>query len=133
MLGGCVVANVNLNKVFNFYEEVPLSGTLRSFISPNENVCFVVKTVRDMAVFTDKRILVADKQGSTGKKVEYYTIPFKNIITYAVETAGTFDLDPEIKLILSGGVTIELKFVKSKNMDQLLLKVYNLINNFMIG
>ena len=127
------MANVNLNKVFNFYEEVPLSGTLRSFISPNENVCFVVKTVRDMAVFTDKRILVADKQGSTGKKVEYYTIPFKNIITYAVETAGTFDLDPEIKLILSGGVTIELKFVKSKNMDQLLLKVYNLINNFMIG
>jgi hypothetical protein len=127
------MALVNFNKVFNFYEEVPMSDTLRSFISPSENVCFVVKTVRDMAVFTDKRILVADKQGSAGKKVEYYTIPFKNIITYAVETAGTFDLDPEIKLILSGGVTIELKFMKGKNMDQLLLRVYYLINNFIIG
>ncbi|MGH4123743.1 MAG: PH domain-containing protein [Clostridium sp.] len=127
------MASVNFNKVFNFYEEIPISDTLKSFISPNEKVCFVVKTVRDMAVFTDKRILVADKQGSTGKKVEYYTIPFKSIITYAVETEGTFDLGPEIKLILAGGVTIELKFMESKNMDQLLLRVYNLINNFIIN
>ncbi|WP_291636858.1 PH domain-containing protein [Clostridium sp.] len=127
------MANVNLNKIFNLYEEVALSNTLKSFISPNEKVCFVVKTVRDMAVFTDKRILVADKQGSAGKKVEYYTIPFKNIITYAVETAGTFDLDPEIKLILASGITIELKFMKGKNTDQLLLKAYYLINNFIIG
>lgn len=127
------MADVNLNKVFNFYDEVPLSDTLRSFVSPKENVLLVIKTVRDMAVFTDKRILVADKQGSTGKKVEYYTIPFKNIITYAVETAGTFDLDPQIKLTLCGGITLELRFMKGKNTDQLLLKVYYLINNCMIG
>jgi len=131
--GGFAVADVNLNKVFNFYDEVPLSDTLRSFVSPKENVLLVIKTVRDMAVFTDKRILVADKQGSTGKKVEYYTIPFKNIITYAVETAGTFDLDPQIKLTLCGGITLELRFMKGKNTDQLLLKVYYLINNCMIG
>lgn len=127
------MADLNLNKVFNFYDEIPLSDSMKSFISPNESVNFVVKTMRDMAVFTDKRILIADKQGFSGKKVEYYTIPFKNIITYAVETAGTFDLDSEIKLTLSGGITIELKFMKSKNMDNLLLKVYHLINNFMIG
>lgn len=127
------MADINLNKVFNFYDEIPLSDSLKPFISPNENVAFSVKTVRDVAVFTDKRILVADKQGLTGKKIEYYTIPYKNIITYAVETAGTFDLDSEIKLVLSGGLKIELKFMKSKNMDQLLLKVYHLINDFMIG
>lgn len=126
------MADVNLNKVFNFYGEVPLSDSLKALISPNETVSFVVKTIRDMAVFTNKRILIADKQGITGKKVEYYTIPFKSIVTYAVETAGNFDLDSEIKLVLSGGVTIELKFMKGKNMDQLLLRVYHLINNFMI-
>jgi len=127
------VASVNFNKVFNLYEEVSISDTLKSFIPPIEKVCLVLKTVRDMAVFSDKRILIADKQGSTSEKVEYYTIPFKSIITYAVETEGTFDLDPEIKLLLSGGVTIELKFIKGKNTDELLLKVYNLINNFMIN
>ena len=95
------MADVSLNKIFNFYEEVPLSPSLQPFISKNEVVHFAVKTVRDVAVFTDKRILVADKQGITGKKIEYYTIPYKNIITYAVETAGTFDLDSEIKLTMS--------------------------------
>jgi hypothetical protein len=126
------VADVNLNKVFTFYEEVPISDTLKSFISPDENVCFVVKTIRDMAVFTDKRILVADKQGLLGKKTEYFSIPLKAIITYAIETAGTFDFDSEIKLMVSGGVTIELKFMKGSNMDSLLLKVYHLINDFML-
>ena len=126
------LADASLNKVFNFYGEVPLSEDLRQFISPNEKIAFSVKTFRDIAVFTDKRILVADKQGITGKKIEYYSIPFKNIITYAVETAGRFDLDSEIKLVLSGGISIELKFLKDKNMDGLLIRVYHLINNFMI-
>ena len=127
------MADVSLNKIFNFYGEVPLPDSSRPLINKNENVFFAVKTIRDVAIFTDKRILVADKQGITGKKIEYYTIPYKSIVTYAVETAGTFDLDSEIKLILSGGLKIELKFMKDKNMDNLLLKVYDLINNFVIG
>jgi Bacterial PH domain len=127
------MADVNLNKIFNFHQEVPVSESLLPFISKNEEIQFAVKTVRDVAIFTDKRILVADKQGITGKKIEYYTIPYKSVITYAIETAGTFDLDSEIKLLLSGGVSVELKFFKDKNMDQLLLKVYHLINNFVIG
>ena len=75
------MADVNLNKVFNFYQEVPVSPSLEPFISNNETVQFAVKTVRDVAVFTDKRILVVDKQGLTGKKIEYYTIPYKSIVT----------------------------------------------------
>ncbi|NLJ87565.1 MAG: PH domain-containing protein [Epulopiscium sp.] len=126
------MADVNLNKIFYFYQEVPVSQSLEPFISQNESIQFAVKTVRDVAVFTDKRILIADKQGLTGKKIEYYSIPYKNIITYSVETAGTFDLDSEIKLILSGGISIELKFHKDKNMNQLLLKVYQIINNYII-
>lgn len=127
------MAEVNLNKIFTFYEEVPITDNLQKLISSKENICFVVKTIRDIAVFTDKRILVADKQGLTGKKVEYYTIPYKNIVTYAIETAGTFDLDSEIKLVLSGGLKIELKFMKDKSLDNLLFKVYHLINDFVIS
>ena len=126
------MADLTLNKIFNFYDEITLPDSLKPFISSSENVCFSVKTFRDVAIFTDKRILVADKQGLTGKKIEYYTIPYKSIITYAVETAGRFDLDSEIKLVLSGGIKIELKFMKSKNLDNLLLKSYHLINDFMI-
>ncbi|WP_087974247.1 PH domain-containing protein [Oceanobacillus rekensis] len=126
------MANISPNKVFNFYNEVPLSDSVEKFISEKESVEFCIKTLRDIAVFTDKRILIADKQGITGKKVEYYSIPFKSIVTYSIETAGRLDLDSEIKLTLSGGLTIELKFMKDKNMNELLLKTYDLINEFII-
>ena len=119
-------------KVFTFYHEVPLSDDIRGFISSKEEVQFCVKTIRDIAVFTDKRILIADKQGLTGKKVEYFSIPFNQIVTYSIETAGRLDLDSEIKLFLSGGMRIELQFMKDKHMDQLLFKVYQLINDYVI-
>lgn len=42
-------------------------------------------------------------------------------------------LNSEIKLVLFGGLKIELKFFKDKNMDRLLLRAYSLINDFIIG
>lgn len=127
------MADLNLNKVFNFYSEVPVSESLKPFIYKNEVVHFAVKTIRDTAAFTDKRILISDKQGITGKKTEYFSIPYKSIVTYSIETAGTFDLDSEIKLQLSGGISVEFKFYKDKDMNQLLLKVYDIINSYVIG
>lgn len=76
--------------------------------------------------------MIADKQGITGKKIEYFSLPFRNIVTYALETAGTFDLDSEIKLVLAGGIEIELKSMKETTRDELLLKTYHLINNFVL-
>ena len=38
----------------------------------------------------------------TGKKIEYHSIPYKSIIQFSVETAGSFDLDAELKIWLSG-------------------------------
>lgn len=77
--------------------------------------------------------MIADKQGISGKKTEYYSLPFRNIVTYAIETAGTFDLDAEIKLVLAGGVEVELKFLKGKSMNDLLLNTYRLINDYMMS
>lgn len=62
--------------------------------------CF--KLVRDLFVFTDRRLILIDKQGMTGKKVEYHTIPYKSITHFAVETAGRFDLDAELRIWVSG-------------------------------
>jgi len=118
-------------ETFLFYYEVPLTKALGQLLHTMEQFNFAVKTIRDVGVFTDKRILVADKQGIIGKKTEYYSIPYKSIVTYAIETAGTFDLDSEIKLILSGGLEVELKFFKDKNMNNLLFKVYHTITEFM--
>ena len=78
-------------------------------------------------------ILVADKQGVTGKKIEYFTIPYKSIVAYGIETAGVLDFDAEIKLILSGGLQIEFKILKGDKTDGLMRKAYDTITKFVIG
>ncbi len=58
--------------------------------------------IRDMFLFTNKRLILVDKQGMTGKKVEYHSIPYQSITHFSVETAGNFDLDAELKIWISG-------------------------------
>ena len=127
------MADVNSNKVFTLYQEVPMSETMKALISDKEKIAFAVKTMRDVAVFTDKRILIADKQGLTGKKAEYFTIPYKSIVTYAVEHSGTLDFDSELKLTLIDGLTAELRFMDSRNKNHMLIRVYQLINEYMVN
>jgi hypothetical protein len=80
---------------------------------PQEKVEKCFKLIRDIFVFTDKRLILIDKQGITGKKIEYHSIPYKSITHFAVETAGHFDLDAELKIWVSGNsVPIEKTFTK---------------------
>lgn len=58
--------------------------------------------VRDAMVFTDRRLIFVDKQGVTGRKISYHSVPYRAITHFSVETAGTFDLDAELKIWISG-------------------------------
>lgn len=60
------------------------------------------KLIRDKWVFTNKRLIIQDIQGITGKKRDYHSIPYASIVRFAVETAGTLDLDSEMKLWVRG-------------------------------
>ena len=72
--------------------------------------------IRDTIVFTDKRLIYVDRQGISGKKVEYQSIPYRNIVRFSVETAGSLDLDAELKIWVSGNpAPIQLKFNKKLN------------------
>jgi Bacterial PH domain len=61
---------------------------------------------------TDKRLLLVDKQGLTGSKVEYMSLPYRSITRFCVETAGTFDADSELKIWVSGSPEPLLKQFK---------------------
>lgn len=74
-------------------------------LGQDEQVLAAYLLVRDAFLFTDRRLILVDKQGVTGRKVEYHTIPYRSITHFAVETAGTFDLDAELKIWLSGSAT----------------------------
>lgn len=71
---------------------------------PNENIELSYKLVRDMIIFTDKRLIIIDKQGITGKKVSYKTYPYRSISRFTVETSGHFDLDAELKIYISSAI-----------------------------
>ena len=71
-------------------------------LAPNERLERAFKIFRDLYLFTDKRLLLVDKQGLTGSKVEYMSLPYRSITRFCVETAGTFDADSELKIWVSG-------------------------------
>lgn len=74
------------------------------------------KLIRDLFIFTTKRLILIDKQG-LGSKVEYKSITYKSITRFSIETAGTFDLDAELKIWISGEQlpSIKKQFNKSVN------------------
>ncbi|KAA5542117.1 PH domain-containing protein [Roseiconus nitratireducens] len=72
-----------------------------SILIEGETVERGYQLIRDLIVLTDKRIIVIDKQGVTGRKTEYMSIPYRSVVRYSIESAGTFDLDSELKLWLS--------------------------------
>ncbi|MBV7316992.1 PH domain-containing protein [Shewanella sp. NIFS-20-20] len=79
-----------------------LEAELKPILADTESLALAYKVVRDMFIFTNKRLILIDKQGMTGKKVSYQSIPYKAITFFEVETAGRFDLDAELKLWISG-------------------------------
>ena len=71
-------------------------------LAKGEVVEHAYQLIRDYFVFTDKRLVLVDKQGMTGSKIDYHSIPYKSITHFSVETGGTFDLDAELKIWISG-------------------------------
>lgn len=71
-------------------------------LATGEQVEHAYQLIRDYFVFTNKRLVLVDKQGLTGSKMEYHSIPYRSITHFSVETGGHFDLDAELKIWVSG-------------------------------
>jgi len=95
-------------------EPVPVEQILdpiNKFLIEEEKVLSVFKTVRDQLVFTNKRIIAANVQGFSGRKIDYTSIPYSKIQTFSVETAGMLDRDCELELYISpiGKIRFEIR------------------------
>ena len=73
--------------------------------------------MRDYIAFTNWRVLYINVQGLTGSKREYLTVPYRSVTAFSIETAGTFDLDAEISIYLSGHDPIEFKVGRNTDMQ----------------
>ena len=84
-----------------------------------ETVELAYMAVRDRILFTNKRLIIINVQGLTGKKIDFNTIPYNKINSFAIETSGTFDLDAELKVWVSGLAGVEIKFLKGIDIKEI--------------
>ena len=95
---------------WTFISECEVPSDVQNMLVEGEAPWAAYKTIRDTAIITNKRIIIRDAQGLTGKKVEAYTIPFSSIVMYSTENAGTLDFNSELEMWLKHGhVKINLK------------------------
>lgn len=98
-----------------------VEAQLADVLVPNEQVNLAFSLVRDLIVFTDYRLILVDKQGITGKKTSYKSLPYRSISRFTVETSGHFDLDAELKIWVSSALepTETLQFKSDNNVIQI--------------
>ncbi len=86
---------------------------------PGEHVLVAFRSVRDLVFLTNYRFALVDVQGLTGRKIDIMTVPYRSITRYCVETAGTFDLDADIRIWVTGDPEpIEVKVGRRGNVAQ---------------
>jgi hypothetical protein len=119
---------INLNnKAMGFFSAIlgnagvmkpeELNREFSQLLTEGEELELGFKLIRDTFVFTNKRLILVDKQGITGNKTEFLSVAYKSISRFSIETAGTFELDAELKIWISGESlpSITKKFNKSVN------------------
>lgn len=84
------------------------------YLLNSEKAIYSFKGIRDRVIITNRRLILINVQGLTGKKKEFFFLNFNKVLAYSVENAGTLDLDSELKLYTNVGV-IELAFMKGFN------------------
>ena len=108
---------------WTFVSEIPIPDDLGPILVEGEQPRAAYKTFRDSAVFTNKRLIVRDAQGLTGKKVEVYSLPYSSINMWSSENAGRMlDFSAEMELwTRAGHIKVKLnKGVDIRRLDHLI-------------
>jgi len=113
-------SEVSLDKLQNEFSMLLVEG---------ERLEIAFKVIRDMFVFTNKRLILVDKQGLTGSKTEYLSVPYRSITKFSKESAGLLDLDAELKIWITGQPEpIRKEFRKDNNINV----VYQLLSTHIL-
>ncbi len=97
------------------------------FLVPGEEVIQAFKTIRDQVIFTNKRILVINIQGITGKRTSYFSYPYSKVQSFGIETAGVLDIDSELKLVFVSGTVLQFDFKARVNIKQICASISNYV------
>ena len=84
-------SEVNIENISKEFEPILIDG---------EVIEKAYKMIKDMFIFTNKRLILVEKQ-LVGTKVDYLSIPYSNIKKFSKESAGILDLDADLKIWLT--------------------------------
>ena len=117
-----MAAELDFVLTWTFISETSIPKDVNNMLVDGERAVAAYKTIRDVAIFTNKRLIVRDAQGITGKKTEIYTLPYSSINMYSSENAGIIDFNAELELwTRAGHITINLKKgVDIRKLDRLI-------------
>ena len=112
-----------LSGIMGHASEVSIEKITKEFqpiLLENEQIEKAYKLIRDMLVFTNKRLILVNKQGITGSKIDYRSIPYSSIKMFSKESAGIGDLDAELKIWLTGDSepTLKQEFRRGENINE---------------
>jgi len=106
-----LASDVDVESLEKEFEEILVAG---------EQIEKAYKLVRDLIVFTNKRLIFVDKQGVTGKKREVHSVPYTSITHFSKETAGHFELDSDLIIWIRGQAQpIVREFRKDKSIHEI--------------
>lgn len=88
---------------WTFTSECSIPKDVYNMLVDGESPVAAYKTIRDIAIITNKRFIIRDAQGLTGRKIEIYSIPFTSINMWSTENAGTLDFNAEVELWTRAG------------------------------
>lgn len=88
------------NAILGNASEVSIEAISKEFqpiLVEGEIIEKAFKLIRDMFIFTNKRLILVEKQ-LVGTKTDYLSIPYSSVIKFSKESAGILDLDAEMKI-----------------------------------
>lgn len=86
-----------------------------NILQSDEEVDACYKVGRDLCLFTTKRIILIDRQGMSGKKVEYTSIPLRYCQAFKIVTAGSFMSEAKCKVYVDGTPDVRQDLSKSSS------------------
>ena len=110
--------------------ENQLLGDVKQLFINGEHLIGVYQTVRDQVVFTNKRIITIDMQGITGKRKDFFTLPYSRIQYFSIQTPGLNELIPDAELTLFFADNMKAEFEFKCSSD--IMEIGRAISSFLL-
>lgn len=84
-------------------DECRVPRDVDSFLIEGEEAVMAYDTFNDIAIFTNKRLIVAEMQGQKVKVMKVHSLPYTSILMWSTSTKGDCDISTEARLWTKAG------------------------------